>query len=187
MLHALVLSALCLAPAPAAAEGTRNDAVIEEDVLRVIRDITWRREDSLFNFFQVEVEQGVVTLSGTVRHTSRGKQIASAVAKVPGVVEVRNQLHSPSDGAGDERLRRELVRGIYGSLSLSRYALHAVPPVRILVERGKVVLAGRVASRVERELLSQIAHRSAAFEVENEVEVDPGIANVPAGGMGVRF
>lgn len=187
MLHPLALCALLLVPAQAAADGTRNAAVVEEEVLDVIRDITWRREDSVFNYFEVGAREGTVTLSGTVRFASRGKQIAREVARIPGVREVRNDLRSPSDGAGDERIRRQLVQGIYGSLGLSRYALHAVPPIRILVERGRVVLAGRVASRVERDLLTQIAHRSSAFEVENAVEVDPAVANVPAGGGGVRF
>lgn len=187
MLHPLVLSALLLVPAQGAAEGTRNPAVIEQEVLDVIRDIMWRREDSVFNYFEVGVREGTVTLSGTVRFASRGNQIAREVAKIPGVREVRNDLRSPDDGAGDERIRRELMRAIYGSLSLSRYSLQAVPPIRILVERGKVVLAGRVASAVERDLLTTIAHRSSAFEVENEVEVDPAVGNVPAGGIGVRF
>jgi osmotically-inducible protein OsmY len=187
MLLAIALSAFVIGPAPGPAEGARNDAVIAEEVLQVIRDATWRRPDSAFNYFDVKVEQGVVVLSGTVRHASRGRQIAGEVAQIPGVRDVRNELRSPSDGAGDERIRRELMRAIYGSLSLSRYALQAVPPIRILVERGRVVLAGRVASAVERELLTAIAHRSSAFEVENEVEVDPAVANVPAGGFGVRF
>ena len=187
MLLAIALSTLVLAPAQAAAEGARNDAVIEEDVVQAIRDITWRRPDSPFNYFDVTVEKGVVVLSGTVRHASRGRQIAEEAARIPGVREVRNDLRAPSDGASDERIRRELMRAIYGSLSLSRYSLQAVPPIRILVERGKVVLAGRVASAVERDLLTTIAHRSSAFEVENEVEVDPAVANVPAGGLGVRF
>ena len=71
------------------------------------------------------------------------------------------------------------MRDVYGHSALSRHALNLEPPVRILVEQGKVVLAGRVFSRVERELLTQIAMRSAAFEVENQVAVDAKVANDP--------
>lgn len=187
MLSVLALSGLLLAPSATASDDARNPAVIEEEVFGVIRDVTWRREDAPFNYFEVKISDGVVTLSGTVRHASRGRQIAREVGKIPGVREVRNELRSPSDGAGDERLRRQLYRSIYGSLGLSRYAVQGVPPIRILVERGKVVLAGRVASAVERELLTTIAARSSAFEVENAVAIDPAVGNVSVGGVGVRF
>ncbi|HET8647443.1 MAG TPA: BON domain-containing protein, partial [Vicinamibacteria bacterium] len=154
MLHVLLLSASFLAAVPPAPEGDRNPAVIEQEVMDLVQDVTLDREDAVFNYFEVKVDAGVVTLSGTVRHASRGQQIAREVARIPGVREVRNELHAPDLGAGDERLRRELMQGIYGSNSLSRYALHRVPPIRILVERGTVVLAGRVSSAVERDLLT---------------------------------
>ena len=175
MRHATVVFALWLAPSLAAAQATHHRPL----VLDVVRETTIRRDDTVFNSIEVAVEGDVVILTGTVRHASRGRQIEREVAKVEGVREVRNQLRSPQDGAGDERLRRQLVRGIYGHSALSRYALNLEPPIRILVERGKVVLAGRVSSRVERELLTQIALRSEAFEVENQVALDTAVANEP--------
>jgi osmotically-inducible protein OsmY len=175
-----------MASVAGAAEG-RNPAVIEAEARRVIRDLTVDQPDTLFNFVEVAVDGDVVTLSGTVRHQSRGAQIEREVARITGVGAVRNRLHSPRLGASDERLRRELVRSIYGSPGLSRYALLLEPPVRILVERGRVVLAGRVAARVEREMLTHIARRTEAFEVENEVVVDAEVANEPVGQVGVGF
>lgn len=186
MLRVLFASVLLLGPSPASTGDSRPPSVIENEVLRVVSEATIARPDTVFNFIGVAVDGDVVTLSGTVRHASRGRQIEREVAKIAGVREVRNRLHAPALGAGDERIRRQLVRAIYGHPSLSRYGLHAEPPIRILVERGKVVLAGRVASRVERELLTQIAHRSEAFEVENAVVVDAEVANVPVGGAGVH-
>jgi len=183
----LAASLLLLATPAAAAESSRDPAVIETEVLQVIQDLTRDREDTLFNFVDVTVDDGVVTLSGTVRHASRGTQLAREIAQVSGVRAVRNELRSPRMGAGDERLRRELVHGIYGHLSLSRYRLFVAPPIRILVEQGRVVLAGRVAAAVERELLRQIANRSEAFEVEIEVSVDADVVNEARGGVGVSF
>jgi osmotically-inducible protein OsmY len=184
MVHALMVCAL-LVSAPS--DPARSDAAIEEDVVGPILDMTLRREDSPFNYFEVKVVEGVVSVSGTVRHASRGRQIAREVAKIAGVRGVRNGFRSPSDGSGDERLRRELYRSIYGSSAFSRYGLHSSPPIRVLVERGKVVLAGAVSSQVERALLTNIALGSAAFEVDNQVAVDAAIANVPLGVIGVRF
>jgi len=178
MRHTMGVCALLLAPSLAAAQAP-HQGPLEADVLDVVRETTIRRGDTVFNLIEVAVDGDVVTLTGTVRHASRGGQIEREVAKIEGVREVRNQLHSPRDGAGDERLRRQLVRAVYGHSALSRYALNLEPPVRILVEQGKVVLGGRVFSRVERELLTQIALRSAAFEVENQVAVDAKVANDP--------
>lgn len=187
MLKSLAVSLLVLAPSAPAADGARNSAVIETEARQVIRDITVDREDTVFNFIEVAVDGAVVRLTGTVRHASRGAQIERAIARINGVRAVRNELHAPRTGAGDERLRRELVRGIYGHSSLSRYRLLLVPPIRILVEQGKVVLAGRVSTSVERELLRQIASRSEAFEVEIDVVVDADLASEPVGGAGVSF
>jgi osmotically-inducible protein OsmY len=169
----LIVSAVLACSAPAA--GQAGPALA--DVLRVVRDATIDRNDTLFNFIEVAIRGDVVILSGTVRHASRGREIERRVAELAGVHQVRNELRSPSDGAGDERLRRELARSVYGHSALSRYALNLDPPIRILVERGKVVLAGRVSTRVERDLLTQIALRSAAFEVENQVVVAANAAN----------
>jgi hypothetical protein len=187
MLKSLAVWLLVLAPCAVAADGSRNPAVIDTEARQVIRDITLDREDTVFNFIEVAVDGAVVTLTGTVRHASRGTQIERAIARISGVRAVRNELHAPRTGAGDERLRRELVRGIYGHTSLSRYRLLLAPPIRILVEQGKVVLAGRVSTPVERELLRQIASRTEAFEVEIDVVVDADLASEPVGGAGVSF
>jgi osmotically-inducible protein OsmY len=187
MLHSLAASLLLLALSAVAAESSRNPAVIETEALQVILEITRDREDTLFNFVDVTVDDDVVTLSGTVRHKSRGTQIEREIAQISGVRAVRNELRSPRMGVGDERLRRELVQGIYGHLSLSRYRLFVAPPIRILVEQGRVVLAGRVAATVERELLRQIASRSEAYEVAIEVAVDADVVNEPRSGVGVSF
>jgi osmotically-inducible protein OsmY len=172
-----LIAYVLLAASSAVAAGANGPALA--DVRDVVRETTIRRDDTVFNFIEVAVDGDVVTLTGTVRHAGRGKQIEREVAKIKGVRAVRNQLHSPQDGAGDERLRRQLVRSIYGHSALSRYGRLLDPPIRILVEKGKVVIAGLVSSRVEREMLTQIALRSEAFGVENEVAVDAEVANQP--------
>ena len=186
MLQTLLVGIHLLVPGAGLPQAAATAVVTEAEVSRVVRDVTLRRPDTLFNFVTATVEGDVVTLTGTVRHQSRGQQIEKEVARLGGVRQVRNQLHAPSTGAGDERLRRELVNGIYGRLGLSRYALLFDPPVRILVERGTVVLAGKVATRVERELLQQVADRSSAFEVVNEVVIDADLGSHPVGGGIIR-
>jgi osmotically-inducible protein OsmY len=188
MRHAVAVWLGIVLASSVARAAERAPAAIEAEARQVVRDVTIDQPDILFNFVEVSVDGDVVTLSGTVRHRSRGEQLQREVARIAGVREVRNRLHAPELGAADERLRRELVRAIYGAPGLSRYAILHEPPIRILVERARVVLAGRVASKVERELLTHIARRTEAFDVENEVVVDAEVGNETIGHavIGVR-
>lgn len=166
----------------------RLAAEIEADVRHAIRDATiGNRNENIFNFVEVAVEGDVVTLTGAVRHASRLKIIEREVSRVRGVRALHDEVEVPQDGVGDERIRRDMVRAITFNSSLSRYALYAEPPIRILVDRGKLVLAGRVSSSVERMLLTNLAHRTAAFEVENRVTLDSELGKEPVRGeAGIR-
>jgi hypothetical protein len=48
----------------------------------------------------------------------------------------------------------------------------ANPPIHIVVNRGRVTLAGVVQSNVERQLARSLATGFAAFEVKNELKTD---------------
>jgi hyperosmotically inducible protein len=75
---------------------------------------------------------------------------------------------------GDDRLRQRLYRAIYSFDSpLFRYAQRAVPPIHIIVDRGRVTLKGVVASRAD----SRIAYARArtvpgSFAVDNQLIVE---------------
>ena len=53
-----------------------------------------------------------------------------------------------------------------------QYAHRAHPPIRILVDRGNVILAGWVGSPVEKAVLGNIARSTLSFSVENRLRVD---------------
>jgi osmotically-inducible protein OsmY len=80
----------------------------------------------------------------------------------------------------DDRLRRQLYLAIYGNENLSRYAGWANPPIRILVDRGRVTLVGYVASPVERALLGHIARGVSSFGVQNLVKLESEEREEPA-------
>jgi len=90
--------------------------------------------------------------------------------------EIRVQPLSPFD----DRLRRELLRRIYGDERFERYASWAHPPIHIIVDRGRVTLTGIVGSAVEQQLLGHIARGTLAFAVDNQVKLESELRAEPA-------
>jgi osmotically-inducible protein OsmY len=147
----------------------RTDNEIVKDVRSAILRYPFY---SVFDSIEVGVEDGVVLLQGSVYRPNRKQDIESLVAEVRGVREIRNNVSVQSVSIFDDRLRRQLYRQIYGSEDFVQYANRANPPIRIVVDRGRVTLTGYVTSNVERALIDSIARQSLAFDVKNEIKVD---------------
>jgi osmotically-inducible protein OsmY len=159
--------AVLLAAGPAAADVRRDEAIREAAVDAVLSYPYY----GVFDSVDLGVENGVVVLQGSVRHTWRKAEIGRRVGRVDGVREVRNEIRVQPVSFNDDRLRAELYRRIYGSL-LARFADTVNPPVRIIVERGNVTLTGLVNSRVEKVQLDMIARSTLSFAVDNRVQVE---------------
>jgi len=126
----------------------------------------------VFDSVGLGVEEGVVTLVGSVSRPWRKDDIERRVARVAGVREIRNDLRVQPVSTFDDRLRLQLYRQIYGNGLFQRYATFVNPPIRIVVENGNVTLTGLVNSPVEKAVLGSIARGTLAFRVENLVQVE---------------
>jgi osmotically-inducible protein OsmY len=127
---------------------------------------------SVFDSVDYAFEDGVLLLQGSVRHGYRRSDIVERVGRVPGVREIRDEIQVQSVSMFDDRLRYQLVRAIYGDDRFVQYANRVHPPIRIIVDRGRVTLTGVVNSPVEQVVLGHIARGSLAFAVENRVGVE---------------
>ena len=149
----------------------RPDADIGKDVRKAVL-----RYPNLTVFDSVEygVENGVVLLQGSMQQPWRKDDIDRVVSQIPGVREVRNELGVQGLSPFDSDLRRQLYHGIYGRRGaiLESSAGIATPPVRIVVDKGKVILTGWVNSPVERQVIGNIARQTLAFDVDNRIKVD---------------
>lgn len=67
---------------------TRSDAEIGTDAVNAIRNDTWVDSDNI----NVAVNNGVVTLTGTVPNLFQKRQAGDDAWDVPGVVDVHNNL-----------------------------------------------------------------------------------------------
>jgi hyperosmotically inducible protein len=166
-----MLAAVLAAPASAehAYGGDRKN-------LQSLRDVTSEvRRYSRFTVFDdvnVAVNDGVVTLNGKVTMPFKKDEIASRVARIEGVREVRNELGVLPVSPFDEELRYRIARAIYSNSAFWHYAAMANPPIHIVVEHGRVTLTGVVNNNVERMLARSLAMNYGAFEVKNHLKTD---------------
>jgi osmotically-inducible protein OsmY len=146
----------------------RTDSEITKDVHSAILRYAFY---GVFDSVEVGVDDGVVTLGGSVYRPNRKQDIEQLVSEVRGVREIRNGIGVQSLSVFDDRLRRQLYRQIYGSEDFVQWN-RVNPPVRIIVDRGRITLTGFVGSNVERALIDSIARQTLAFEVKNQIKVD---------------
>lgn len=122
--------------------------------------------------FQLD-EDGVVVLTGWVTEPFKKSDLESRVGKVQGVRELNNVIEVLPVGGQDTRLRETLFANIYGNQLFTRYANRPHPPIRIIVNRGRVILTGAVSNRVEQRQAEFIARGTfGVLDVDNRLQVN---------------
>jgi hyperosmotically inducible periplasmic protein len=154
----------------------KTDAEIQKAVADTILGYVYY---GVFDSVGVAVDDGLVTLVGSVHQPWRKDELDGRVAQVEGVRGINNEIHVQPTSIFDDRLRAQLYRRIYGNDLFVRYANFVNPPIRIVVENGKVTLTGVVNSNVERVVLGSIANGTLAFKVDNQVQVESEMRKEP--------
>jgi osmotically-inducible protein OsmY len=125
-----------------------------------------------FNAITIGVQNGVVTLGGTVYGPTDKDSALSLVANTPGVKDVIDNLQVAPLSPMDDQLRLALARVIYGSPQLQKYALDPAKPIRITVVNGNVTLSGLVDSKADSEVANIKANSvPGVFKVVNQLQV----------------
>jgi osmotically-inducible protein OsmY len=155
----------------------RKDAEIRKDVFDQILGYPWY---TVFDSIEAGVDAGVVTLRGSVNQPYRKTDIEKRVAGIAGVKQVRSEIRVQGVSSFDDRLRRELVYRIYGDERFAQYASWVHPPIRIVVDKGRITLTGLVGSAVEQQLVGHIARGTLAFAVDNQVKLESDLKLEPA-------
>jgi osmotically-inducible protein OsmY len=105
-----------------------------------------------FNNLALNIQNGVVAISGDVRdYPSRDSAIAIAET-TPGVKEVIDSINVLPVSPMDDDIRLRVARAIYGHPTLSKYAMDPQKPIRIVVENGHVTLYGVVDSLMDKQI-----------------------------------
>jgi len=173
-------------------ERAAEQALKVTDVVTVLNDVTVARGESdeilaglvaaqlrryvfltIFDDADIEVDRGVVTLTGRVTMPYKAEAFADLAARVPGVQAVRNEVTTLPVSKFDDQLRYAVARGIYGDGLFAHYAIQVNPPVHIIVEHGNVTLTGVVFSEVERRKAEAIARSTfAVMSVTNKLRIE---------------
>ena len=152
----IVLAALVaiLLTGPAGPASAQPRADLSSGVARAVSSYD---KYTVFDDVRANVEGTVVTLSGKVTMPGKREEIGKRVAAVEGVTTVKNEIDVLAPSPSDDDLRRRVARAIYGNAAFWRYASMPTPPIRILVERGRVTLTGNVATESDRLLARSLA------------------------------
>ena len=127
---------------------------------------------TIFDSISASVDDGRVVLSGWVTMPYKRDDLERRVRKVDGVLTVDNKIGVLPVSAFDDDLRFRISRAIYGHSLFWNYANMTNPPIRIVVNRGRVTLEGVVQSNVERMLARSLASGFNAFEIKNSLKTD---------------
>lgn len=146
----------------------RPDGLLTE----IARAVSTYSRYTVFDDVRAQLDGGVVTLSGKVTMRVKKEEIGRRVAALDGVTAVRNEIDVLAAVASDDDLRQRVARAIYSDAAFWRYAAMPTPPIRILVERGRVTLTGAVATDTERSLARSLAsgHGESTLTCELTVE-----------------
>ena len=164
---AIVAGLLMLASSAFAQD--RRDVRLAEDVGH---SITGYARLTIFDDINATVENGMVALTGKVTMPYKKDDLEKRIAKIDGVRSVRNDIGVLPVSQFDDELRYRVSRAIYGNPTFWNYAAMANPPIRVVVNRGRVTLEGVVNSNVERMLARSLASGFGEFELKNDLKTD---------------
>ncbi len=125
-----------------------------------------------FNNIEIGVQNGVVTLRGTVYGPADKDSAVSVVENMPGVRDVIDELEVAPLSPMDDQIRVAEARAIYGFGPLNRYVLDPAKTIRITVVNGHVTLNGVVDSKADKDMAGIRANGvPGVFSVVNNLQV----------------
>jgi osmotically-inducible protein OsmY len=148
------------------------DAQLEQQLAQKLRFVRVGY-DITFDYFALNVKDGVVTVEGQDR-TGVGRDEALAdIQNMRGVKDVISNISLEPVSPMDDGLRLRAARAIYRDAVLSKYAIDPAQSIRIIVDHGHLTLYGSVDSAMEKNVAGIRANQlSGAFSVENKLVVE---------------
>jgi hyperosmotically inducible protein len=131
-----------------------SDDVLAEAIAEKLRRYVFF---SVFDDVDVEVNDGVATLTGFVTMPYKSQAMAKLASRVSGVQGVADKLEVLPVSGFDDSIRYAIAVRIYNDPLFWNYAIQVNPPIHVIVQHGRVTLTGVVISEVERRKAEVIA------------------------------
>src|SRR5258705_11226421 len=138
----------------------RKDLQVARDVSKQVMTYP---QFSIFDSVHMQINEGVVTLTGKVTMPYKKNDLEKRVAKIDGVHQVVNQMTVLPVSLFDDDLRFRIARAIYGNSNFWNYGSMANPPIHIIVENGHGTPDAVVNSNPDRMLAPSLATSFGAF------------------------
>jgi len=152
--------------------GTVSDSQLQQKLQKKLAYDRVGYFDNAFNYVDVSVKDGVVTLNGYAEWDPPKDSALAIAANMPGVKDVVNDVSVLPASQFDDSLRMRTARVIYRDSVLSRYASDPARPIRIVVDNGHVTLYGTVDSAMDKTIAGMRARSvPGAFSVDNKLVV----------------
>ena len=149
-----------------------SDVALRDKLAKALSYYTVGYGTTMFTSIDVGVQNGVVTLGGTVYWPPDKNSALGIVADTPGVKDIVDNIQVAPVSEMDDQLRLRLARVIYGTPQLQKYAIDPAKPIRIIVVNGNVTLTGMVDSKADREIAGLRANSvPGVFKVVNDIQV----------------
>jgi osmotically-inducible protein OsmY len=128
---------------------------------------------SIFDDVNVEVADGVATLTGYVTMPYKSQAMAKLASRVSGVQGVADRIEALPVSGSNDSIRYAIAVRIYNDPLFWNYAIQTDPPIHVIVRHGRVTLTGVVLSEVERRKAEVIARSVfGVFSVENNLRLE---------------
>lgn len=169
MAAAMLLAVPAMVTPPQAvafAQSSASDADLKAEIMNKALN------KSRFKDIQVQVQNGMVTLSGTVNNVATKEQADHRVHGTKGVQAVDNRIQIAGPMVPDAELQKKLV----GAIQYSRVGYGTTPfnAVSVSVQNGVVTLGGHAYGPVDADTAVSIAQNMKGVQdVIDNIQVDP--------------
>lgn len=118
------------------------------------------------------INDGSVVLMGFVTEPYKKTGMGERLHKILGIQEFDNQIQVLPNSMQDDRLRRALANRLYRDSMFSDFASMSHPPIRIIVQRSRVLLTGVVNNQMmSLRAASIIRQTPGVLSVENKLRI----------------
>lgn len=149
--------------------GDVSDQALADKISGVLGRFTLH---DIFDWVEARVENGHVTLTGSVYQAWHQEAIPAQIEHIPGVRAIDNEIEVLPVSLADDQIRFQAARAIFRNLNFIDYSTLTNSPIHIVVKNGHVWLEGNVRSAVDKRLAEILVRTSTlAFGVTNDLRV----------------
>lgn len=147
-----------------------SDQDLYEEVVKQLRHNVFY---SIYDWVNLNVKDGKVTLGGWVYEPWHKRQFEHQVERVPGVVSIDNRIEIESGSQFDDGIRFKAAKLIYDNPFYEAYSSLPGAPIHIVVNNGDVTLEGMVSTTFQKNWAKNAIYTSTdAFHVYNHLQIE---------------